>query len=215
MKPFHFQLLGFEVVVQPTFLLIVGVALLFELQYGGTPLNAVLWGLVVFVSIVVHELGHALVARRFGLRVGQIELHMLGGQVSHAPTKPSRQLAISLAGPGAGLLLGLPAVLLYTQWDGLRGMPLLAGVVGDLWRINVGWSLFNLLPLYPLDGGTALRSGLALAWGERTALRTTAGVGVLLGAAVALFGVQFGMIFVAMLGGAAAYQNFQILQAVR
>lgn len=211
MQPLSFALFGFRVVVQPAFLLLVGVGVLFRLE-SQAPLAGVLgWGAVLFVSILVHELGHAVVARRFGLRVGDIELHGLGGQVSHQRTVPARQLGISLAGPGAGLLLGLTTLAISPLLPQTR---LVTDVVADLLLVNIGWSVFNLLPMYPLDGGQALRSVLAMMVGEDTGWRVTAGIGMLLGGALAVLGFQWGGIFLMFIGGMVAWTNVRILQAL-
>jgi Zn-dependent protease len=115
------------------------------------------WVVVVLVSILVHEFGHALVGRAFGL-APQIRLYQMGGLTSWTSGKqlsPLRHLAISLAGPAFGfvfgglvLLLGKSALNLETQ--------LAAVIYFDLLWVNIGWSIFNLLPILPMDGGQVL-----------------------------------------------------------
>ena len=208
MQPVRFELFRFRVEVLPTFFLIVGISALFELSYG-TPLHAIQWGLVLFVSIIVHELGHAFAARRFGLRVGEIQLHMMGGHVTHERTKPARQLAISLAGPAAGISLGL---LTFAIAQVVPPSAFTESLVADMLYVNIFWSLVNLLPLYPLDGGMGLQSALAMRIGERRAVRITATVGVLLGIGLIVVGYQSGFRFLPMIAGLAAWTNWQRLQ---
>lgn len=208
MESFRFRAFGFPVVVEPTFLLVVGVALLFELSGGGSVAHAFLWGAVVFGSVLVHELGHALAARGLGVPVGTITLHGLGGHVATGRTTAGRSLVVSVAGPGAGLLLGAATLLALPA---LGRLPMGDRVGGDLLYVNVVWSLFNLLPLYPLDGGHALRAGLALVTRDAQAVRITAGIGVIVGALVMVFGWQTGAMFVMWLGGFAAWTNWQML----
>jgi Zn-dependent protease len=210
--PIRFRALGFPVRVEPTFFLTVAVALLFRLSDGGPLLFAFTWGAVLFVSILTHELGHALVARRLQVPVGTISLHALGGQVETGRTTPGRSLLVSLAGPAAGLSLGL---LTLGVVPFAVGNPIGAEIVEDLLWVNLGWSFFNLLPLYPLDGGNALRSGLSLVMREAQAWRITAGIGVILGALVAVAGYQSGAIVITWLGGFAAWTNWQILDGAR
>lgn len=212
MDPIRFRVLGFPVRVEPSFFLTVAIALLFRLSDGGPLVLAFTWGAVLFVSVLTHELGHALAARTLRVPVGTISLHALGGQVETGRAPPARSLAVSLSGPFAGLLLGGLTLALAPLVPG-RGIG--AEIVGDLLAVNIGWSLFNLLPLYPLDGGNALRSALALVTREATAWRVTAGIGVLLGAIVAIVGWQSGMIFVAWLGGFAAWSNWQVLDSLQ
>lgn len=212
MDPIRFRALGFPVRVEPSFFLTVAVALLFRLADGGPLLFAFTWGAVVFVSVLVHELGHAIVARSLKVPVGTISLHALGGQVETGRATPGRSLLVSLAGPAAGLALGL---LTLAVVPAVGRNPVGVVIVEDLLWVNLGWSLFNLLPLFPLDGGNALRSGLALTMREAQAWRITAGIGVVLGALIAVAGFQSGSIFVGWLGGFAAWTNWQILDRQR
>ena len=116
------------------------------------------WLVVVFISVLVHELGHALVARRFGLSP-QITLYSMGGLTSWSEDieiAPWKNLAISLAGPAAGFLLG--GVLFLAAPTLLRAVPseLLTVAYYDLLWVNIGWGVFNLFPILPLDGGHVL-----------------------------------------------------------
>jgi Zn-dependent protease len=119
------------------------------------PAALLTWMAVVFVSVLLHELGHALAYRRLGCRPS-IELHGFGGTTTGrgAERLSHKQDAwVSFAGPGTGFLLGglvLAAQRLTPlgQVDGLART-----VVGDLLWVNIGWGLINLLPILPLDGG--------------------------------------------------------------
>ena len=215
MNPWTFSLLGFRVRVVPFFWLLPVVFMLSELQAQAPLYDVLSWPLIIFVSIIVHELGHALVARRFGLRVGDIELHGLGGHVTHNRTTPSRQLAISLAGPFAGFGLAMAMLALASIPFIPADAHMVRGLLERFAVINVFWSVFNLLPMYPLDGGNALKSALDLMTDQRSSWRITAGIGVGLGALAAVLGFQWGEVFLAFIGGMAAWQNMQILQQIR
>ena len=214
MQSMSFRVLGFRVEVRPTFLILLGVFLLFQLQGGRDWYLIVSWPVVVFASIVLHELGHALMCRWLGVRVvGAIQLHGLGGHVRHDRTHPRRQLAISLAGPFAGLLLGGVVVLLAMVLP--VDQPEVAEVVRQILWVNIGWSLINLLPMMPLDGGNAWRSALALVTSERNAWRIAAMTGLVLGLTVMAvsYSQNLGM-FLVLIGGYVAYQNYQLYQQV-
>lgn len=113
------------------------------------------WVVCVFVSIMVHEFGHALTARWLGSSRVSVLLHGFGGLAFHDHlTARWRRIAIILAGPGAGfllaaLLLAVGRVSSPASWPS----PVLAMMYGSLLAINIVWGLFNLLPVYPLDGG--------------------------------------------------------------
>lgn len=216
MQTVSFRMFGFQVNVQPGFLILLGVYALFAIQAQEPLVLLASWCVVVFLSILLHELGHAAVSRRLGLRVGTIEIHGFGGHVTHAPTTPANQLMISLAGPGAGFLIGLP--LLGAQLSGwIPDEPLVQAIVRDIVWVNVGWGVVNLLPMMPLDGGNALRSLLALRVAQGTAWKVTALLGAALGIGLAVWGYATpGVgIFLLFIGGWAAWHNIQILQQLQ
>jgi Zn-dependent protease len=116
------------------------------------------WLVVVFISVLFHELGHALIGRRFGLSP-QITLYSMGGLTSWSAAKeisPAKHLAISLAGPAAGFLLG--GICFVAGPVLLSALPskLSTAAYNDLIWVNIGWGVFNLLPILPLDGGHVL-----------------------------------------------------------
>lgn len=135
-----------------------GLLLFYWFRGSEDPKDTLLWVLVVTVSILVHEFGHALVARYYRLRPG-ILLHGLGGLCHHdRATQDRHDVFIIAAGPGAGLGLGVltwivsliaPPALADTVWFG--------SVVSMSLYVNIGWSLVNLLPIWPLDGGQLFR----------------------------------------------------------
>jgi Zn-dependent protease len=116
------------------------------------------WMLVVLVSVLLHELGHALVARTFGLSPS-IKLYSMGGLTSWDSAltlTPLKHLLISLAGPAAGFLFGGIVFVAGPAVLGSSPSQLLAVAYSDLLFVNLGWGIFNLLPMLPLDGGQVL-----------------------------------------------------------
>jgi Zn-dependent protease len=144
------RLFGFPIDVNLSFLLMLGVVLLWT---GG--LSGVFIVLLAFASVLLHELGHAVVARRLGVPVPGIELHFFGGaaKLGSQPDNANHEIAIAAAGPAVsfalgGLGLGLAA---------LTGSPLLSW----LGWINVVLGAFNLMPALPMDGGRIFRALLS------------------------------------------------------
>jgi Zn-dependent protease len=145
----HFNLGPFPVIIEPFFWL--SMALLGAYQGIGTPLEALSWVTTGCVSILVHELGHALSGRAFGAG-SYIRLHGFGGSC-HSDRELSRwrDVLMSAAGPGAGFLFG---GLLMLAWHWVRPTSELAHLAyGQLKWVNFGWGVFNLLPVLPMDGG--------------------------------------------------------------
>lgn len=126
-----------------------------------------IWVAVVFVSVLVHELGHALMGRAFGL-APRIDLHGMGGTTSWTSGPRignGKRVAISLAGPFAGFLLGAAVFLFATRLPPLN--PLAKDAIRQMLFVNIGWGIFNLLPLLPLDGGNVMRATIDAATNGR------------------------------------------------
>ncbi len=116
------------------------------------------WAIIVFISILVHELGHGLAGCCFGLSP-EIRLYAMGGATYFPGGKeiqPFRHIIISLAGPFSGFLFGGITLLLRSIFD--PHTVLLRTLFADLLWVNFGWGLFNLLPMLPLDGGNVMKS---------------------------------------------------------
>ncbi|MFN2608650.1 MAG: site-2 protease family protein [Acidimicrobiales bacterium] len=187
-----FSLFGIPVRIDPSFFLI---AALLGLG-GGTATFVATWVTVVFVSVLLHELGHAVAFRVYGQQP-RILLQGMGGLTSGSgPLAPGRDIAVSLAGPLTGLvLLGLPAWWLQhsagpaSTWD-----TVLRAVV----FVNVAWSGVNLLPVLPLDGGrvsASLLRRLRGADGERAAYVVSIAVAAAAGVYAYSLGYTFGALF--------------------
>jgi stage IV sporulation protein FB len=177
----RWRMFGIDVRVHPLFWLISAfLGWSYYAAAGGGPRGLAfvsLWVLCVFVSILIHELGHVVAGRWFGAS-GHIVLHALGGLAigCNAPSRWQR-IVISLAGPGAQfLLLGVVMLGYYPVLRAIEGTDYFVSVYvvfEMLWFINLAWALLNLMPIYPLDGGQVsmeLCQGASPRQGRRYAL---------------------------------------------
>ena len=232
----RFSIAGIPVRVHPLFWLI---ALLFGAS--GDLIQLPIWVFVVFVSILIHELGHALAMRRYG-QPSRIILHFAGGLTVPEPVawgsrwanvalRSNQEIFISLAGPVAGFLLAVLVAVgativggsIITNWlFGVIPLPVaallpfggrvLSLLVTMLLWVNVFWGLINLVPVYPLDGGNVSRH-LLLRADPIDGVRKSLWVSVIAGGLVALIGLLvLRSIFMAFLFGLLAFQSYQSLQ---
>jgi Zn-dependent protease len=238
----HFKVLGIPVRVHPLFWL---VALLSGAQGEITPKVTFIWMAALFISILIHELGHAVAIIYYGYRPW-ITLHWLGGLASHdrgdtgsyysdtdADSKPLTQIVISLAGPVAGFLLAAVIVgllrlgggsanfglggpyLFHWSLDGVASFNL-AMLLNYLIFVNVFWGLINLLPVYPLDGGQISRELFVTANSSR-GIEWSLQLSIAAAIAVAIYAVfRFEeKFFMVLLFGFLAFSSYQALMAYR
>ena len=202
----RFRLLGFPVEVTNAVWILAGIYLLFGLQAQQPIHEIALWCGVVFFSILVHEMGHAAAALWLGMGRSRIVLHGFGGlTVPERGGLPWQHLVLSLAGPAAGLVLGCLALLCM-----LMPVPdaVYSGLVVPMIWVNIVWSLFNLLPLFPLDGGQALLSLLAI-FAPKSALPVVHGLGLAGGLALGVAALFYGYIFILFVAGTVVSHNFR------
>jgi len=205
------SMFGIPVLVHFSFSLIV----LFGAVQGGIshgPRGA-LFGVAsmfaIFASVVLHEMGHALMAQRFGIQTVDVTLCPLGGiaRMDGEAKSPWRDVAISVAGPAVNLLLfiglavvGLITGLISTDVPTALG-PSPQGLLLVSIAANLMLFLFNLLPFFPLDGGRILRSLLTLKVGAERATLWAARSGQAGALAIGLFGVFYGNLLTALVAG--------------
>ena len=180
------RLAGITVYMHATFLLLLAyivIASWVEKHSTAVTITAVAFILAIFACVVLHELGHALAARRYGVRTRDIILLPIGGvaRLERMPEQPLQELWVALAGPAvnvviaAGLfvilgVLGIPPQLQQLKW-------LSGGFLDRLMLVNLWLVAFNLIPAFPMDGGRVLRALLATRLDYTEATRIAARVG--------------------------------------
>jgi Zn-dependent protease len=188
---------GIPIRIHFTFVLILVWVGFFATRQGQDVFLSLIQLFLLFTCVVLHELGHALMARRFGVETLEIVLYPIGG-VARLKSMPSgkAELLIAMAGPAvnlaiivvllpaAGFILGLALFQgeLF-QWSGL------ASLVGFLIYANGILLVFNLIPAFPMDGGRILRAALTLAMPEDRATKIAAGIGQAIALVFAVVGL--------------------------
>jgi len=200
---------GIDVYVHATFfILIIWIGLSYW-QVEGTlaaVFNGISFILALFVCVVLHEFGHALTARRYGIRTQSITLLPIGGvaAMEHMPDDPKQEIAVALAGPAVNIVIACGLWLWLTASNILvsPGDITLTGgsFLERLMLINVMLAVFNLVPAFPMDGGRVLRAVLALRMDHNRATQTAAKVGQGLALWLGLIGLLYNpfLIFIAL-----------------
>jgi len=146
-------------------------------------------GVILLLSILVHELSHSLMAQRYGLIVSEIELYLFGGvsKIEEEPKTPKSEMIISIVGPLSSLLIGIGLLSIFflpINLPAIISVTLLYSGIS-----NIGLSIFNLLPAFPIDGGRVLRAFL---WKRRnnllSATKSASKVGTIFGYGLMIYG---------------------------
>ena len=203
------RLAGIDVYVHATFfILIIWIGLSFWLVGGN--IAAVITGvsfiLALFACVVLHELGHALTARRYGIRTEKIILLPIGGvaAMERMPDDPKEEIAVALAGPAVNLVIALVLWL----WLSVSGTTMHAeqfslvegSFLEKLMVVNIILAVFNLLPAFPMDGGRVLRAALSMRMSHNRATQVAAKVGQGMALWLGLIGLLYNpfLIFIAL-----------------
>jgi Zn-dependent protease/CBS domain-containing protein len=158
-----FRVAGIQLRIHITFLLLIGWVAFAYYSHGGSPaaLGGVLFILMLFTCVVLHEFGHALAGKAFGINTPDITLLPIGGvaRLERIPEEPVQELIIAAAGPAVTAVIALGAFVGGGSW---AYPPATTTSIPDvLFTMNVILLLFNLLPAFPMDGGRVLRALLA------------------------------------------------------
>jgi len=214
---------GIDVYVHATFLLLIGWLGLnywFEARKFAAVVEGIGFILALFLCVVLHEYGHALTARKYGIRTRDITLYPVGGvaRLERMPERPIQELWVALMGPAVNVIISAAIFVWLLLTDGLvplRAMSFTAGsFLLRLMAVNISLFLFNLIPAFPMDGGRVLRAVLAMRMDYVRATQIAASVGqgiALIFGFIGLFANPF-LLFIAFFVWIGAAQEASLAQ---
>jgi Zn-dependent protease/CBS domain-containing protein len=195
------RIAGIDIYLHFTFLLLLA-WVLFQSYMAHRDIAEAISGLIFIVAlfsiIVLHELGHALAARRYGIPTRDITLLPIGGvaRLERMPDDPKQEFVVALAGPAVNVVLAIGIYLILFLSRGLAPfadvLQVGGGLLNQLFFVNVSLVVFNMLPAFPMDGGRVLRAVLAMRLDYVRATQIAASIGqamAILFAFVGLFGI--------------------------
>jgi len=197
------RFLGSEIRIHGLFLVLASVMVgsAFLREETGRALWQALTLASMFALIVLHEFGHALAARLFGIRTPRITLHVMGGiaELERNPRGSLQEFVVAIAGPMVNLVLAAVLYLCGFWQDNQAQAGTYEGYMERLLLLNVGLFLFNLIPAFPMDGGRILKALVQVVTGERIALLCSVVLGqfcalCFIGIAVGTFHPMFGIV---------------------
>ena len=179
------RIAGIEIKIHVTFFLLLAWIGWVYHRSGGAPaaIDGVLFVILIFVCVLLHELGHAFAAAHYGIKTPDITLLPIGGvaRLERMPEKPSEEIAVTVAGPAvniviAGVLwlaIGLTSGFPDPQTLQQTGLPMTV----RLFAVNIWLVIFNAIPAFPMDGGRLLRALLAMRMNHARATQIAASIG--------------------------------------
>ena len=217
------RIAGIDVYMHATFLLLIGwVAFTYwtEQQSLAAVLSGVFFILLLFVFVVMHEYGHALTARKYGIRTRDITLYPIGGvaRLERMPEKPIEELWVALAGPAVNVVAAIVLfgyLIVSGTFQPLTSLSISTGsLIERLMIVNLWLVLFNLIPAFPMDGGRVLRAllGLRLEYVQATQIAANVGQAfAFLFGFIGLFSNPF-LVFIALFVWMGASQEASMVQ---
>lgn len=218
------RIAGIDVFLHWTFIVLllgVFVAGIRTIGRSEDSLNGFIFIVLLFLFVLLHEFGHALMGKRFGVKTNHITLLPIGGvaAMEHIPEKPWQEMLIALAGPAVNFVLAIVFLILLAAtghvpaisdwWSPVSN----DNMIYSLFTTNVMLFSFNLIPAFPMDGGRVLRALLAMKYGRYKATNIAVRIGQLLAIGLVLFGLS-GNIWLVFIGvfiylGAGAEGNYE------
>lgn len=202
--------------IEPTFLILMALFVMVDLDRKVPLPQALLWIPIVFFSVLLHELGHALMIWLLRHGKSTITLSGLGGVTrNQRNARPWQDILISLAGPLASIAIALVAAWLFTNSALIRSDPMFVSLVPKLVWANRSWAIFNLLPLYPLDGGQVIRNFLLMVMSPARSFVISVLSSIVIGVGVGVLAVLSRQFFILVIAAMLVLQNYRDWQAYR
>ena len=179
------RLLGSEIRIHVTFFLLLAWIGIAHYQQGGSQaaIEGIAFIVALFACVIAHEFGHALAARRYGIKTPDITLLPIGGvaRLERMPEKSGQEIVVALAGPAVNVVIAVVLILILNARFDMTALQSLENPAMDfmvrLASVNVFLVLFNLIPAFPMDGGRVLRALLALWYSRAQATNIAARIG--------------------------------------
>lgn len=213
---------GIDVKIHITFILFLLWIWIMYYKVGGVEVatDGVILVLALFGCVLLHEFGHALAGRAFGINTPDITLLPIGGvaRMLKMPDKPWQELIVALAGPSVNIIIAGFLIFVLGHTASIGDIENLDnpkyGLLPKLASVNIVLALFNMIPAFPMDGGRVLRALLAMAINYRKATQIAAGIGQALAFVFALIGLFWNpmLIFIALFVYLGAAQEVTIAQ---
>jgi Zn-dependent protease len=203
------RIAGIDVYVHATFLLLLGWEALRHYRAHGDPaevIGGLFFILVLFGIVALHELGHAMAARRYGIGTRDITLLPIGGvaRLVRVPRDATQELVVALAGPAVNVVFAAVIYLVLALGRGPlpfgEALDVGGGFLDRLFWMNVSLAVFNLLPAFPMDGGRVLRAVLAMRLDYARATQVAASVGQAMALLLGFWGLIYDpfLVFIAL-----------------
>lgn len=217
---------GIDVYIHATFFLLlfwVGYSYWIATQNWSAVMTGISFIILLFVCVVMHEYGHALTARRYGIGTKKITLYPIGGvaQLAKMPDDPRQEIKVAFAGPAVNIVIALVLwiILQIAGFEVTDSTYQLTpqSLLFNLMIINLALAIFNLLPAFPMDGGRVFRAWLATRMERDRATRIAANVGQVLAIGLGILGMMYNpfLIFIAVFVwiGAASESGMEQIKA--
>lgn len=201
---------GSPLFIEPSFFFLCAMFVLISLNRGEPIHFALLWIPILFVSTIIHELGHSLMIKALGFGNSVIALGGFGGVTMNARrARPWQEILISLAGPVLGAAFGFLCLYL-TPTAVVQNDRMLQVLLPRAWQANIFWAIFNLLPIYPLDGGKVLRSFTRIVMSNLNSFATTCWVSMIFAGVLIVWGLTGRNFFLVVIAASLLYENYKM-----
>lgn len=209
------RIAGIDVKIHITFLLLLAYFGFADWRDGGMfqGLLSMAFILLLFLCVLLHEFGHAMAGRHYGIRTPDITLLPIGGvaRMQAIPDKPWQEFVIAVAGPAVNVAIAGTLWMGLFLWPDLldRGHPVSSEILPNLLKINVALVMFNMIPAFPMDGGRVLRALLAMKLNYLKATKIAARTGQVFAAGFVLVGLGWNpiLLFIGLFVFTAARQE--------